>query len=101
MVRTTKLIASLLLAVWGEGLGGCTPNTIPEWAMSRQIEPVHRSAHKPRRSAAIPKKPVSRIEPSQSVVAEANLEIFSPEWYKRERARDEELKKRFNICIGC
>jgi hypothetical protein len=95
MAHALKLFTATLLAAAGSGLVGCTSKTVPDWAMYRQ-EP----ARKPKRVVAV-ERVASLSEPLRTAAAESELEMYSPEWYARERARDEALKKRYNICNGC
>jgi hypothetical protein len=96
MAHALKFFTTTLLAVVGGGLtAGCTSKTIPDWAMYRQEQ-----ARKAPRVVAVARV-ASLSEPLKMATDGPELELYSPEWYARERARDEALKKRYNICNGC
>lgn len=93
MNYTPKLLHALLLALLVTDLVGCAPQPIPEWAMVR-----HELSRKAPRHIAAPYRPAHERD---AALQTDDLEMFSPEWYARERRRDEELKRKFNICRGC
>jgi hypothetical protein len=93
MVRSIKILAATTLTA--TVLSGCTGKTVPDWAKYRP-EPARKHV----RIAAL-SPPAVKVWSKPVALEEPDPEMFTPEWYARERARDEALKRKFNICNGC
>jgi hypothetical protein len=121
-----RAIWSLIVLALGAPLGGCFSLTaqkpVPDWAMATQAQSVEQPRARVSRAPAqrrvaeertfsvvmpivtdnvampIGDRPVARSSPQPAGAAPTN---FSAEWYAQEKAADEQLRRRMNICNGC
>jgi hypothetical protein len=122
-----RAIGGLIVLVLAAPLGGCfsltAQKTVPEWAMASHPQsaeqPRQRVARAPVQRRVAQDRGGSREMPTNSgnvamstdsersaaraaaPAARAAPTNFSPEWYAQEKAADEQLRRRMNICNGC
>jgi hypothetical protein len=102
-------------------LAGCfsviAPKPIPDWAMSAAAETEYPRARTSRRAAARQVAIESTDSTAATTTGNAAMPTgtvrrpaasrpsgptaYTPEWHAEEKAADERLRRRMNICVGC